>query len=612
MIIQVPLDSIDDNPFQRRKEYGDVEGLAADIRERGLLQIPRGRLIGGDGQAVTETGVNILHAAIDQRGGFPAGYRVQLAFGHRRFRAYQHNAKSETPDTGSMPVYIEAMSDDDMLDVVWAENHHRRDINPIEQAELLAEKLERARSAGGSQSTVAVEWGLDRSTIANKLRLLELPTVVQDSLREQRLSERQALALLPVVELAQKLAGAATVRWQDDYASWLPPDPAAFIAEAIQNPDDATSDAIRQYTKQALKHAGQVLSDALAVFEAGTDTNIVQSSCKGCQQRQNQYCLNSACYDARAERFVAAWPTMAARETGLPYSDDAADFVDMSEEEVKKFRADWEDGRHDDLVVGIVLDRYYKVRPFSELGYVSGHSAAGGEDWRRAIVIGRKAGTLPEVMMSAGDSPTRPSTEELENWRKLSSKGDRERIKRTQQALLRNIRPLAEDETAMRALMAMLDQNWLESADDAHRTPSSDEFAEKLFAVAWQHARTYSHYSLNNRGLLRLLLHRAAINPDIVDPPDPTLRLLDIGQAALLAHDFQRSYGLVASDERRRLVREALSEFDSASSVVARNRELTQLDAYLRATVEYEDGLVAAELEAIEKRSSVSEAAGGN
>lgn len=45
MLINVPLDQIDDNPFQRRRDYGDVAGLAADIESNGLLQTPAGRML---------------------------------------------------------------------------------------------------------------------------------------------------------------------------------------------------------------------------------------------------------------------------------------------------------------------------------------------------------------------------------------------------------------------------------------------------------------------------------------------------------------------------------------------------------------------------------------
>ena len=154
MLIHVPLDRLDDNPFQRRQDYGDVETLAADIQQRGLLQIPRGRLL-FDGQP--QTAMQTTRVLEANGPGWPAGaaFCVQLAFGHRRLRAYRALAEAHGGHWTAMPVYVEALDDDAMLDAVWSENQHRSDINPIEQAELLAEKLDRARAAGGNLATVA-------------------------------------------------------------------------------------------------------------------------------------------------------------------------------------------------------------------------------------------------------------------------------------------------------------------------------------------------------------------------------------------------------------------------------------------------------------------------
>lgn len=58
----------------------------------------------------------------------------------------------------------------------------------------MARKLELARQRGGGVQTVATDWGLDRSTVANELRLLKLPPKVQQAVRDGRVSERQAMA----------------------------------------------------------------------------------------------------------------------------------------------------------------------------------------------------------------------------------------------------------------------------------------------------------------------------------------------------------------------------------------------------------------------------------
>lgn len=107
MYINVPLDQIDDNPFQRRQDYGDVAGLAADIKAHGLLQTPIGRLVYTHGEVITGHDLTLARNRI-LADGFPAGLRVQLAFGHRRLRAFRHLAaggdKPSCRVTHSQPV----------------------------------------------------------------------------------------------------------------------------------------------------------------------------------------------------------------------------------------------------------------------------------------------------------------------------------------------------------------------------------------------------------------------------------------------------------------------------------------------------------------------------
>jgi hypothetical protein len=84
------LDLIDDNPFQTRQTYDDagIAELAADIYARGLLQPPVGRQVDG---------------------------RVQLAFGHRRLRAYRHiRTQIDAMGWSAMPVNVQTLSDEQM------------------------------------------------------------------------------------------------------------------------------------------------------------------------------------------------------------------------------------------------------------------------------------------------------------------------------------------------------------------------------------------------------------------------------------------------------------------------------------------------------------------
>lgn len=609
MQIYVPLQQISDNPYQRRVEYGDLDDLAARIHTKhrdypdtyGLLQVPIGRLL-MDGQVVA---ADIARRLLEANGpGWPAAScAIQLAFGHRRLRAFRLLAEQHPADyPGTMPVNVLYLTDDQMLDACWSENRERRDLSAVEEAELLAEKLERARAEGGSQETVAQAWGLSRSTIANRIRLLDLPAEVQQANRDGRLSERQALALLPVIELEQKLNG-SPVKWADTGGeAWGQRSPAGYIAQVVANPDAATSDDIRQYTQNALRHAGRPLGDDFAAFEAGQGPDIVQSACKGCPRRYNQSCLDPRCHNARSVRFRAVLPEWASRETGLPFSDKAADETDFTHtyDEREAIRQAWHDGRHDDLVVGI-QNEYYNLRPYSDKGYAG--EEADLLDWRSALILGRRRprAEAAEESTAAGDQPsrTRPTNDDLALWRKQQTKADRERSARVKQFMRGQIQPLAADETALRALVALLDGYNVRQFLERGESPTVESLIDGLFDLAWKRGETNGNFddTHGNRAALRRLLHVAAFSPDCADPAEPTLRLLDIGQVALLTYEEQRNR--IGPDyARRRLnrIRDAVTDFDAAPNIVAGNAELEQLAAYLRAAADREEKLLAEKL----------------
>lgn len=188
MIISVPLDCIDYSPFQARQDFGDIPALAADIDRNGLLQIPRGRLVDSDGDfRVSDSVLELSENEI-----FKRGYRVQLAYGHRRLAAMRHlDATTSLRRSMWIDVYGH-VSDTTMLNFAWSENTARANINPIEQAELILAKWQQC----GTQQAVADAWGLSRPTIANKIRLLNLSDEAKAAVRDGRLSERQAIALL--------------------------------------------------------------------------------------------------------------------------------------------------------------------------------------------------------------------------------------------------------------------------------------------------------------------------------------------------------------------------------------------------------------------------------
>ena len=504
MLIHVPLNQIDDNPYQRRADYGDVESLAADIRTRGLLQVPRGRLIFGGGVPVEAH--HYQHATGDVISGHP-DVRVQLAFGHRRLRAYRHLAEANGGSWTAMPVYVEALTDDQMLDAVWSENQHRSDINPIEQAELLAEKLDRVRLAGGSQTTLATEWGLDRSTIANKLRLLDLPPDVQAAVRDRRLSERQATALLPVVELAQRVNG-QPIAWRDGAKHEpynTPIAPAAFTTYAVAHPDKVTSDTIRDYTRAALAVSGRLLPDTIAKFDAGpADPPIVQPLCAGCPYRHNQHCLNRHCLDAKNERFQAQIPQLATAHTGLPWHADTA-VVPRDRDEGRALRDAYLDlSQHDSLVITWFKFGWAESWFDGPTGYRSPEEIA--NDWRKGLALGR----APHAT-AAAIHITRPPRE---TWTRLRAHYRNQRKELVRGAFAQALTPLAQQPDALRALTCLI---FNRGRDTNQVTP--DEMIQRL-----------THYALGNiytsdTDELRHFLESAGLPSALADFDDPLDRL---------------------------------------------------------------------------------------
>ena len=174
------IDSIDPNPVQPRSVFKDdrLQGLAESIRENGVIQplIVRGK----------------------------AG-RYELIAGERRWRA------AKLAGLQQVPVVVQDIATEKLLELSLIENIQREDLNPIELA-LAFDRLAREHSL--SHEEIGRRTGKDRTTITNMIRLLKLPQGVQVLLAEHRLSMGHARALLglsdPGIQL--QLAEQATAR----------------------------------------------------------------------------------------------------------------------------------------------------------------------------------------------------------------------------------------------------------------------------------------------------------------------------------------------------------------------------------------------------------------
>ncbi len=191
---RIPLDDILDNPFQTRTLYASIEELADSILKMlpaqpetsGLMQVPSGRLV-----INSETGWEVLPPDAKDPGAF-----VQLAFGHRRLRAFHYLLQVDDPaieQFKTFPVNLLPLTDQQMADLAWEENARRKNLSSIEEAEALNHAIE---TFDYTQTEIGDRWGLSQSAVANKLRLLKLPDNAKQALRAGEITERTGRALL--------------------------------------------------------------------------------------------------------------------------------------------------------------------------------------------------------------------------------------------------------------------------------------------------------------------------------------------------------------------------------------------------------------------------------
>jgi ParB family chromosome partitioning protein len=158
------LASIDRNPYQPRTTFdeADIADLCDSIRTHGFLQAIVVRRIDG---------------------------RYQLIAGERRMRAAQMAGWER------VPVQIRDVPDQQMAELAIVENIQRKDLNPIEKAASFQRYMDEYQC---TQEDLAGRVNIDRSTIANLVRLLELPSVVKDMVSRGELTAGHARALLPL------------------------------------------------------------------------------------------------------------------------------------------------------------------------------------------------------------------------------------------------------------------------------------------------------------------------------------------------------------------------------------------------------------------------------
>ncbi len=167
---QAQVAAIVPNPMQPRHRFDPeaLRELSDSIKEHGLIQ------------------PLIVTPAPDSTELAP---RYQLIAGERRWQA------AKLAGLVSVPVVVRGASPQEMLELALVENIQRADLNPLEEANAYRQLMS---DFGLTQEEVAGKVGKNRTTVANALRLLKLPSEIQKEIAEETISEGHARAILTV------------------------------------------------------------------------------------------------------------------------------------------------------------------------------------------------------------------------------------------------------------------------------------------------------------------------------------------------------------------------------------------------------------------------------
>lgn len=222
-IFLIEVNKITPNPYQPRREFDeeDLRNLAGSIREFGILQ-----------PLVVTKIVEEAEGAIT--------VRYQLIAGERRFRAASLIGLERVP-----AVIKNVALDKERLEMAIVENVQRANLNPIESARAYNRLQDEFKL---TQREIAQRIGKSREVIANTMRLLNLPTSIQDAVSRGSLGESQARLLLTIDDLQQQQMLFEEITKNN------------LSVREVKNKID--------YLKSAVRHAATPLSPAVADPEA--------------------------------------------------------------------------------------------------------------------------------------------------------------------------------------------------------------------------------------------------------------------------------------------------------------------------------------------------------
>lgn len=172
VVLRIPLDQIEVNPFQPRTTFEEepLKELADSIRIHGVIQPITVRKTENE--------------------------KYQLIAGERRLRA------SKLSGSKDIPAYVRTATDQESIEIALIENIQREDLNALEIAINYKRLMDECTL---TQEQLSTRIGKNRSTVTNFLRLLKLPPDIQAALRDEKITMGHAKALLGIEQLTTLL-----------------------------------------------------------------------------------------------------------------------------------------------------------------------------------------------------------------------------------------------------------------------------------------------------------------------------------------------------------------------------------------------------------------------
>ncbi len=237
-MVRLSVAEIQDNPFQPRREFDEKEiaALAESLADHDMLQ-------------------PVLVRQIE------SGY--QLISGERRLRAAIQAGWTE------VPARIREADDRLVAELAIVENLQRKDLNPLEKALSFRNYIDQHDCA---QDDLAKRLKIDRSTIANLMRLLELPAPVQHALRNGDLTAGHARALLPLGDEDMQIAFAQRIKGE----GWSVRETERQVAQRIDT-EDGIGPKLNKKSARTISPQVESLQQQLRVA-LGSKVEIKQSA----------------------------------------------------------------------------------------------------------------------------------------------------------------------------------------------------------------------------------------------------------------------------------------------------------------------------------------------